>query len=444
MPERLVWPNPSFPASWPPPSLRPPPAPAPAASPARGVRRVGWDLLLVCVAVYVVTAVGRVHQLFPVLLPLKPTLVASTLAIVLYLLQQSGPRRLALLRSRTIMCLLALLVWAALSVPGALNQGVAFRSLTDGFLKTALMSVVVAGSVRSVRDVERLSLVYFAGTVVYTAVVLSRFQLGADEWRLGRLYNYDANDLATLIASAVPLGLFFALSPRRPLLRGLAVAGLAVLAVGLIRTGSRGGLLAFLAVAAFVLLGFTTVPRRWRLAGLVVILGVALPAATGQYWTQMQTIIHPERDYNMTSDAGRLKIWERGIGYMASNPALGVGIGNFQIAEGTISPLADLQERGIGVRWGAAHNSFIQIGAELGVPGLLLFIGLIASVFASLRRLSQSTEPSASQVQRLAQSLLAALVGFVVGAFFLSLAFSDMLYTLAALAAGLHKVARAA
>src|SRR5207247_11224361 len=47
--------------------------------------------------------------------------------------------------------------------------------------------------------------------------------------------------------------------------------------------------------------------------------------------------------------------------------------------EGTISPLARLQERGRGVRWGAAHNTFIQVGAELGVPGLLLFIGLIAT-----------------------------------------------------------------
>jgi uncharacterized protein involved in exopolysaccharide biosynthesis len=36
----------------------------------------------------------------------------------------------------------------------------------------------------------------------------------------------------------------------------------------------------------------------------------------------------------------------------------------------------------------------------------------------------------------------AALIGFAVGGFFLSLAYSDMLYTLAALAVGLGKVAR--
>jgi O-antigen ligase len=277
-------------------------------------------------------------------------------------------------------------------------------------------------------------------------VVLSRFQLGADDWRLSRLYNYDANDFATLIASAIPLGLYFVLAQRRPLLRVLAVLGLVVLAVGQIRSGSRGGFLALLAVAAFVLLCFTTVSARSRLVGLVLILTVVFTTASDRYWTQMETMLNPNQDYNASSDAGRIKIWERGLTYMTANPLLGVGPDNFQVAEGTISPLARLQERGLAVRWGAAHNSFIQVGAELGIPGLLLFLGSIASAFASLRRVARyarRTDPPDMDVSRLAQSLMAALVGFVVGAFFLSLAYSDMLYCLVALAIAVAKIARA-
>jgi len=406
----------------------------------QGARRSPWDLLLVCVALYIATGVGRVHQLFPILLPLRPALLASVLAIGLYLLQQSGQRRIHLLRSRTTTCLLGLLVWSALSVPAALNVGVAFRSWTD-FAAIVVMCLVLAGSVRGVHDVERLAVVYFGVTVVYVAVVLARFQLGAGGWRLGRLYYYDANDLATLIASAMPLGLYFVLSRRAPLPRLLAVVGLALLVVAQIRSGSRGGFLAFLAVAAFVLLGFTTVPARARVAGLVVILAVLFTTASDRYWTQMQTMLRPGEDYNLTSEAGRTRIWKRGLGYMAAHPVLGVGLSNFQVAEGTISPLAKLQERGIGVRWGAAHNTFIQVGAELGVPGLVFFVGLITSAFVSLRRVARRA--FAPDVSRLAQSLMAALVGFLVGAFFLSLAYTDMLYTLTALALALQKVARA-
>src|SRR5258705_412242 len=181
------------------------------ASASRDARFAGWDLLLVCVAVYVATTVGRIHQLFPILLPLKPTMVAAALAVCLYTLVQSGPRRIDRVRSRTTTCLVGLLLWAALCVPTALNQGVAFDFLKD-FLKTGVMCIVLAGSVRSARDVERLILVYFGVTVVYAAVVLSRFQLGPDDWRLSKLYSYDANDFATLIVSAMPLGLSIALA----------------------------------------------------------------------------------------------------------------------------------------------------------------------------------------------------------------------------------------
>src|SRR5258708_28099363 len=163
-----------------------------------------WDLLLACVALYLATAVGRVHELFPALLPLKPTLVSALLAVALYLLQQTGARRFTRLRGAPTTCVLGLLLWVALAAPGSLSPGIAFRYLTDYFIKTVVMYAVIAGCVRSVRDVERLVLAYFAATVIYGAVVLMRFQLGAgDDWRLGHLYNYDANDFATLIATAM-------------------------------------------------------------------------------------------------------------------------------------------------------------------------------------------------------------------------------------------------
>jgi O-antigen ligase len=82
------------------------------------------------------------------------------------------------------------------------------------------------------------------------------------------------------------------------------------------------------------------------------------------------------------------------------------------------------------VRWNAPHNSYVQIGAELGFPGFVLYLAAIASAFAALRRSGGDLAPA----------LTASLLGFAVGSFFLSLAYSDMLYTLVALAVGLQKV----
>ena len=408
-------------------------------------RPPAWDLLLACTALYIAAGVGRIHDLFPVLTPLKPALLATIAAVSLLLLQQNGRRRIGLLRSRITTCLCGLVLWGALSVPFALTAGMAFHFWMD-FTRAVVMCLVIAASVRSARDVERLGLVYFGVTVLYTAIILSRFQLGTDDnWRLGRLYFYDANDLATLIVTAMPFGLYFALAYRRLVLRLVAVAGLLLLTFALIRSGSRGGFLAFLAVAAFIMLGFTSISARARIGGLVVILAVLGATASDRYWTQMQTIIHPHEDYNLTDETGRVKIWERGVGYMLDRPVFGVGMGNFPTAEGTISPMARAGEYGRGVRWGAAHNTFVQIGAELGIPGLLLFVGLIVSVFVALRRVSRQAAragPQGNDLARLAQSLMTALVGFVVGGFFLSLAYADLLYTLTALGLGLAKIAR--
>src|SRR5262249_32798122 len=112
--------------------------------------------------------------------------------------------------------------------------------------------------------------------------------------------------------------------------------------------------------------------------------------------------------YNHTSEPGRLQIWSRGVGYVVDNPILGVGPGNFATAEGTLSPLAERQMWGIGVRWNAPHNSYLQIAAELGIPGFLLYVAVIVSAFRALRRATPLTP-----------ALTASLIGFVVGSLFL-------------------------
>ena len=396
----------------------------------------GWDLLLVCLSVFMLTSVARVHQLFPALSLIKPVTLAGMLAIALCLLDRVPARRLKPLDVRATRWMIALAIWMALSVPGALWPGGAFATALD-FVKTVLISLVIITAVRSVQDVERLTLIYFVGAVIFAAVVLSRmqFQLAA-EGRLERLYFYDSNDFATYTITAMPLGLYFASSERRLWVRWAAWGGIALLAAGFIWSGSRGGFLAFMAVIAYFLLRYTSVKRSWRWSAVAVI-GILFIATAGDaYWTRINTVLHPTRDYNLTSDQGRLQLWYRGVGYMLDHPVLGVGAGNFPRAEGTISPLIELTPRGRSVKWGPPHNSYVQVGAELGIVGLLIFAAFLISVFRALRRLPTGTGPPV----RLAQSLTASLIGFVVGALFLTLAYHDMLYMLTALALGLRQV----
>jgi O-antigen ligase len=388
-----------------------------------------WDPLLVCVAGYILTAVGRVHQLFAALEVIHVAMITGLLAIGLYVFDTDEGRQTRSVLVPAMRLIAALVFWMILSVPNALRVGNSFDLVFNNFLKTALMSLVVAASVRGMRDVERLALVYLVGAVLYSTVVITRFDLGSgNAWRLGHLYYYDANDFATFIVTALPLAIYFAHAGRSPAVRLFALGGLAPLTLGFVWSGSRGGFIALFAVVGFVVLRFSTIPLRWRLSATALVAVMLLMTASDQYWEQMGTITS-DTDYNHTSETGRLQIWSRGIGYMLQSPVLGVGPGNFQTAEGTLSPLAERQQFGIGVRWNAPHNSFVQVGAELGLPGIALYVAVIASAFRALRRSAALT-----------RALTASLLGFVVGSFFLSLAYSEMLYTLVALSVGVQKL----
>jgi O-antigen ligase len=389
--------------------------------------------------------VARIHQLFPALAVIRPVTLTGVLAIGLSLVDRVSPRRMSAFRIPATRYLLALVGWMALCVPGALWPGGAFATFTD-FVKTALIFLVIVTAVRSVRDVERLALIYFLGAGIFAVVVLTHTQFQLDVGgRMERLYFYDSNDFATYTVTALPLGVYFASTGRRTV-RFLAGAGVAVLAAGFIWSGSRGGFVALLAVVAYFLLRYTTVKRSWRWSAVAAV-GILLTAAAGDtYWARISTVLHPTEDYNLTSEQGRMQIWQRGLGYMIQHPVLGVGAGNFPRAEGTISPLVGRQPRGRGLKWGPPHNSYLQVGAELGVPGLVIFVAFLVSVFRALRALPvavgspDQTGRGPMERARFAQSLTASLVGFAVGAFFLTLAYHDMLYTLAALAVGLRQV----
>jgi O-antigen ligase len=124
---------------------------------------------------------------------------------------------------------------------------------------------------------------------------------------------------------------------------------------------------------------------------------------------------------------------------MVRRPVIGLGLNGFETAEGVLSGMTN---EGFGIKYMAAHNSFIQIGAELGVFGLSAFVVALWSAASGCQRIRQRALASRDRLDRpwlvdretnLATTAQAALVGIVVTGFFLSFAYSAV--TLFALAA---------
>ena len=418
---------------------------APSAQPTTSTLDREWDLLLVCTAVYVLTAVGRVHELFPPLNVVRPAITAGLLSIILFCSDRLSVRRWTWLSGGPTPWLLALFGWMVVSVPGALVAGHSFDYVVGEMSKTVLMTFIIAGAIRGPRDLERMVGAVFYAIAVYSVVVLMNFELGeGNQWRLGRLYYYDANDFATVAVAVMPLGVLLAMSARSWTMRAFPILGLIVISAVFVRSGSRGGFLALIATSLFFILSFRAMSLIGRLATIGVVAAVVLVVASDRYWRQIGSTFS-ETDYNQTNESGRLQVWERGLGYVLSNPVFGLGTDNFPSAEGMLSEMASRQQYGVGVKWNAPHNMFLQVTAENGIPALVFFVGMLASTFRVFkppplqRRLRTRRSPVSPALK---QALGASLVGFIVGSIFLSLAYTQLLYVLVALAIGMYKIER--
>jgi O-antigen ligase len=133
-------------------------------------------------------------------------------------------------------------------------------------------------------------------------------------------------------------------------------------------------------------------PERWRLwAGTLAAL-VAVGFATGL----IPLVIHMVSGLSESSLLDRRILFAEGLRVMLAHPLTGVGILNF----GWYSPSIERHP---------VHNAFIQVGSELGIPALLLYVALFAYVGVRLIRAMRSTPDRA--VRAGLGSVLAGLIG---------------------------------
>jgi O-antigen ligase len=260
---------------------------------------------------------------------------------------------------------------------------------------------------------------------------------------------YDSNDLGVVMMVGFPLTLLL-LTVDRGAKRWFLLGVLVGISATMARSGSRGGFIGFVAVGAAALLLVNGVSATRRVIVLVAALVALAVGAPPGYWKQMGTIMAPKGDYNYTDVDGRKAVMARGIGYMKLYPVFGLGIDNFHKAECTISPkLASMRMNGP-LRCTAPHNSYVQAGSELGFPALLIYLFLVGGlIVAPLRlrgRLPRSWLRGTADERFLygATSFLAvSMVGFAVTSFFVSFAWMDPIYLMAALLTGLYVSVRA-
>ena len=393
---------------------------------------------LLTLLVLTVITVSRVHSYVGILRVTRPALL---LVLAAGLIAIARPELLSIRNAmRTFIgpVFIGLAIVACLSVPFGISMGRAGRFLIEDYWKTLLFAWLLLVGVRHGADLFRLVWAYVIATGVLAFLSLFVFEISKSSGG----YGYDANDIGLVMITGMPLALLTLQASRtaRGRVASMAVFLLAVATIA--ASESRGAFVALLVTGAGLLVLVRTVPAGRRILILTAVAGALAIAAPPGYWDLMGTLQQPTDDYNWTEENGRRELLGRGVEYMIEYPAFGVGINNFPLAEGTISSKARNQVRGRGIRWTAAHNSYIQAGAELGVPGLLLWLTLVFGSMGAVARRSRRLPRvwvSGTDEERalllIGTYLPVALLGFAAASFFVSFAYLEPIYILGAMAA---------
>jgi O-antigen ligase len=194
--------------------------------------------------------------------------------------------------------------------------------------------------------------------------------------------------------------------------------------LGIVMTGSRGGLLS--AVLCTVVL-FAAAPRGRRMLALYLVTGIVAGLVA--------FFLHPfglaQRDVSTTSSSGRTSIWKVGLAACPQYCPLGSGWETFPIVYARTQPTVP----GADVLAGSGgsyqpHNVILLVAIELGIPGLLLFFAALGLMVVEAGRLPRSVRGPP----------LAALLGTYQASLFLS-NLGYKFYWMAFLLVALHRSA---
>ncbi|HEV8585521.1 MAG TPA: O-antigen ligase family protein [Methylomirabilota bacterium] len=386
--------------------------------------------LVMCV--YTAFYLGRIHELFEVLRPLRLVLLFGVLGVVLALALPPD-RRNRVLRQPEVRLVLGMTAIAVLFAPFSAWPGGTWSFLLDTYSRAIIFLLLVVALATSTRVVK--SLVW---SVLVGIALLGLFTItgGSEKLYAGRAFastTYDPNDVAMMMVCTLPLAVFAGLAlhgVRRVLAFG--VACICVLAT--IMTMSRGGFIGLVFVSVVLLFRLGRASLAPRILILVTVGAFLAGAAPAKYWDLMATIWSPTSggEYVEGGILPRIELWKRGINLFLSDPVTGAGAGMYEVAEG-------LSHGGRG-KWSAAHNSFIQIGTELGLAGLALFVALLALGLRNARRTIRAAGARArtQDIAWVARAVETALYAYVVEGFALSQAYSPMLYFLLGISVALR------
>jgi O-antigen ligase len=363
--------------------------------------------------------------------------VAGALIVVAWLavmtVRAGQERNFFLEHSGLTYLLLAFLGWSAISIAWAQSTSAGLESVMRYTLNAALIPIAYT-AVRDRRDAVHVFAAMAVGATI-AAVSAIAVPPSPESAVAGRATGTvgDPNELAAALIVGLAIAAAFAANRHfNRTQRALAGTAAAFCLTGILISLSRGGLVGLAAALVIaVILG-----GRWR--GRILALGGVLALLAVGYFAFFASLPAQERVLNISAQhgSGRLELWTVGVRMIEANPVNGVGTGQFALSSVHYLLRPGLFESGTFILSTpkVAHNTYLNVVAELGIVGGVLFVAiLVFCLGCALLAVKRVRERGDERMEILLRGFVVGFGGFLVTLIFLSEEYAKLLWILLAL-----------
>lgn len=325
----------------------------------------------------------------------------------------------------------------------------------EDFVKNAVLALVILAFLRERNAFRSITWALLAAAGFLCTIACYKYAVGAwhmdfggfartiyEERRLAGPLE-DPNFFAAMLVFILPLAADRAMHGVTLAWRMLgAYIGVVVL-IAIVLTTSRGALVAMAAmlVAAGLFYEARVVVRLVVVACIAALCGaVLLSDELIERFAVLIEILSPHASAAATDTSvqGRLAEWMVALQLFLDNPLLGVGIGGYNAHFQDYSLDLGLMARGADR---SAHGLYVEILAEMGIVGFILFAIIVGcAIFAVRRALTMLSEPHQARDRAEVAAFGLAVVGYLAAMTFLHDAYPRFLWMILVIAIALPQI----
>lgn len=343
----------------------------------------------------------------------------------------------ALIDTKLGKTLLAFTAWTAICVPFSVFIGGSLETLKGTAQSTLIAAFIIAfiGNIREVRH-AMYTIAVAMGTVAVLSNTVLHATSGKGEERIG-LYSsvtlQDPNFMSLYLLIGLPF-LWLGATKGKWATRILFFPLILMVFIALGQSASRMALFLFLAGFVIFLIQSSNKERAFALVGATLLGCVMVPLLPGSTTTRFMTLFRSNTEDTYASrDAAesaqlRLYLLYRSVELTFTHPIVGVGPGQFMVAEDKLAKAQGLL-RGA---WYYTHNAYTETSSEAGIPGLVLYLMAIVAAFKGLGPIRK--RGPTPEIRAMAKAVQLAMWMVILGGFFLTIGFGGVPFVVMGLA----------